>query len=451
MTLHDQLFGAPDVDACFDDAAHVQAMLDVEAALAEAQAAAGVIPADAADAIRAMATVGRYDLAALATAAAEAGNAVIPLVAALTARVAASDEGAARYVHWGATSQDVLDTALALQLRAARPRILDSLDRAAQVALDHARRYATTPMAGRTLLRQSTPITFGLVAAGWADALVRRKERLAAAFHAAAVLQFGGASGTLAAQGARALEVAEALGRRLRLPVPPLPWHAHRDRLADLAAALGAAAGTLGKTGRDLALLGQTEVGEIRETAAPGSGGSSAMPHKRNPLGAAIAIAAATRAPGLVATMLAAMPQEHQRGLGGWHAEWNTLPELVRLTAGSANAVADALEGIEADPERMAENLALTDGLISSEAVTMALAERVGREAAHALVGAACRRADAEGRPLGAVLADDAGVKALLSAGEIAALVDPARGGGAAAELAERTVRRLRRDSPRDG
>jgi 3-carboxy-cis,cis-muconate cycloisomerase len=172
------------------------------------------------------------------------------------------------------------------------------------------------------------------------------------------------------------------------------------------------------------------------------------MPHKRNPLGAAVAIAAATRAPGLVATMLAAMPQEHQRGLGGWHAEWNTLPELVRITAGAANAVADALEHIEADPERMAANLAITDGLISSEAVTMALAERIGREAAHALVGAACRRADAEGRGLGAVLSDDAGVKVLLTAEEIAALVDPARGGGAAAELVERTVRRLRRDRP---
>lgn len=425
-SLHGPLFGAAAVDAELTDRARLQALLEVEAALAEAEAELGIIPREAAPPIRAAARAELYEAGAIAAAAAAAGNIAIPLVAALTARVAAGHPGAARWVHWGATSQDILDTGLVLQLRAAVPVIRDLLDRSAALAAGQARRHAGTPMPGRTWLQHATPITFGLKAAGWAAALTRARERLARALAQATVLQLGGASGTLAAFGGRGPELARALGARLGLPAPALPWHAHRDRLAELASALGIAAGTLGKIGRDLALLAQTEVAEAAEAAAEGRGGSSTMPHKRNPVSAAVALAAAARTPGLVATMLAAMPQEHERGLGGWQAEWETLPELVRVAGGAARAIAEALESLEVDAGRMARNLELTRGLAGAEAVALALAPHLGREAAHRLVAEASRRAAADQRPLAAVLAQDPAIIAHLPPVEIDRLLDPA-------------------------
>ena len=300
-------------------------MLDVEAALAEAEASSRRDSARGGPAIRAAARADCTFDAAASTRSAQAGNLAIPLVRHLTDRVASSDADAARYVHWGATSQDIIDTALVLQLRASVPLVAGDLGRAADAAAEHARRHATTPMPGRTWLQQATPITFGLKAAGWCDALGRVRRGLESALENAIVLQFGGASGTLAALGDRGSVVATALGRALALPVPPIPWHAHRDRLAGLACALGVATGTGGKIARDLGLLAQTEVAEAHEPAV-GAGGSSSMPHKQNPVNAAIAIAAAVRAPGLVATVLSAMLQEHERALGGWQAEWDTLP-----------------------------------------------------------------------------------------------------------------------------
>ena len=309
------LFGDPAVTAALGPRALVQSMLDVEAALAEVEAALGIIPATAAVAIRAAADAGLYDLAALSSEAAESGNLAIPLVQHLTREVALRDAAAARHVHWGTTSQDILDTALVLRLQAAVPPILSHLDRASTAAATHARRFIDAVMPGRTWLQQATPITFGLKAAGWLDSLGRQQRALAAALEDARVLQFGGASGTLAALGAAGPDVAARLGERLGLRVPDLPWHAHRDRLASLACALGVACGVCGKIARDLALLAQTEVGEAAESRERG-GGSSTMPHKRNPVSSSIALAAAVRAPGLVATMLSAMPQEHERGLG---------------------------------------------------------------------------------------------------------------------------------------
>lgn len=442
MSLHGTLFGAAPVDAAFTDQAGLQALLDVEAALAEAQAALGIIPASAAGPIRAAARADIYDAAALATAALAAGNIVIPLVAALTARVTRESVDAARWVHWGATSQDILDTGLVLQLRNAGPAILALLDHAAAAAAGHARRHAATPMAGRTWLQHATPITFGLKAAGWCDLLSRVRDRLAEALERARVLQLGGAAGTLAAFGPRGLELQEALGARLGLAVPTLPWHAHRDRLADLAAALGVATGALGKIGRDLALLAQTEVGEAVEGAPAGGGGSSTMPQKQNPVGSAVALAVATRAPGLVATMLAALPQEHERGLGGWQAEWDTLPELVRLTGGAARAIAEALDSLEVDPDRMRRNLALGGGLSAAEAVAMALARHVGKEEAHRLVAEACRRAVAERRQVTELLAEEVSVVKHLTSAEIERLLDPAAYLGHAEALVARALNR---------
>jgi 3-carboxy-cis,cis-muconate cycloisomerase len=404
--------------------ADVQAMLEVEAALAEAEASLGVIPEAAARPIRAAARAETFDAPALQAEAALAGNIAIPLIRHLTEKVAITDPDAARYVHWGATSQDIIDTALVLQLRDRVPAILQDFARAANAAAVHAERHASTPMAGRTWLQQATPITFGLKAAGWVDALDRVGRTLRAAFDDAMVLQFGGASGTLAALGEHGTAVTKAVAARLTLTVPALPWHAHRDRLALLACALGVATGTAGKIGRDVGLLAQTEVGEAHEAGGEG-GGSSSMPHKQNPVRAAIAAAAAVRAPGLVATMIAAMSQEHERALGGWQAEWDTMPELVRVSGDAARALAELLEGLVVHPERMQANLEASGGLVLAEAIAMRLAPALGKEAAHAHVRQAARQALEDRRAFVDVLAEDPAITAVLDRSSIERALRP--------------------------
>ncbi len=406
------------VESVFSDAVRLQKMLDVEAALAQAEAAAGIVPAQAAEAIRKAARVDRLDVPALLSDARPAGNLAIPLVAQLTRLVVSDDPGSGRYVHWGATSQDIIDTGLILQLRDAVPIVVADLRRAGSAAAAHASRHVRTAMPGRTWLQQATPITFGLKAAGWLDALARTTDGLESALKSVLVLQFGGASGTLASLGADGLNVASKLGMLLDLHVPAIPWHAHRDRLGALACALGVTCGTLGKIARDVALLGQTEVQEATEPAAD-AGGSSTMPHKRNPVRASRVISAAVRAPGLVATMLSAMPQEHERGLGGWQAEWEALPDLVRVTAAAAMSAADLLEGLIVRPDAMQASLAITQGLSMAEAVMMALAAHVGKPQAHALVERAARRAFDEGTPFASSLAGDPEISRWLDRREI--------------------------------
>lgn len=440
--LTSRLFGDAAVDAALTDEARLQAMLDVEVALAEAGSDLGLVPSDALAAIGAAGKASLYDHATLAEEAASAGNLAIPLVKALTKRVAAANADAARFVHLGATSQDIIDTGLVLQLRKAIPPISAHLQRAAAAAAVHAKKHAATPMIGRTWMQQAVPVTFGLKAAGWLEALRRMRQRLDADLEATSLLQFGGAAGTLASLGGDGLEIARVLGFRLGLPVPDLPWHAHRDRLVALATTLGLVVGVLGKIARDLALMGQTEIGEAYEAPAAGRGGSSTMPHKRNPVSASVALAAATRAPGLVATLLGAMGQEHERGLGGWQAEWETLPELVRLTGGAARAIADALDGLVVDAARMRANIEVTGGLVLAEAVSATLGSRLGKAKAHELVEAACRRSVAERRRLSAVLAEDPQVTRSISPDEIEALMMPEAYLGAAAEFVDRVLSR---------
>ena len=441
--VHDRVLGDESVAAHFSGHAQLQGMLDVEAALAHAEAAVGVIPGRCVEPIRAAARAELYDMARIAAEAKETGNPVIPVVRHLTAQVAAADAEAARFVHWGATSQDILDTGLVLQLRAAVPTVVDHLARGVQAAAAHARRYAGATMAGRTWLQQATPVTFGLKAAGWADALDRTRGRLQVALDDALVLQLGGASGTLASLGSRGPAVTEALAARLDLPAPDIPWHAHRDRFAQLACALGVVAGTGGKIGRDVALLAQTEVGEVAERPAQGRGGSSTMPQKRNPVAASIALAAAGRAPGLVATMLGAMVQEHERGLGGWQVEWDTLPDLVVIAAGGARATAEALEGLVVDTDRMRANADVSGGGLLAESVAMALAESIGKHEAHACIAAACRRAADEGRPLADVLGDDPAVTQHLDRAEIARRLSADNYLGATRSYIDRVLERV--------
>jgi len=333
-----------------------------------------------------------------------------------------------------------MDTGLVLQLRDALDALDADLTRLTAACARLAERTADLTMAGRTWLQQALPITFGVKAAGWLSAVNRHRERLRQMRPRVLVAQLGGAVGTLAAFGSNGLVVAEALADDLGLALPDVPWHAHRDRLVEVATTLGSLVGTLGKLARDLALLAQTEVGEAFEPAGPDKGASSTMPQKRNPVGASVALAAAVRVPGLVATMLAAMPQEHERGLGGWQAEWETLPEILRLAAGALWQMIQVAEGLELDANRMRANLDITKGVICAEAVAMALVPMLGKTTAHQVIEDACRQALTRDVALRAVLADNTQVTALLSADELDRLCDPRNATGLADQLIQRAL-----------
>jgi 3-carboxy-cis,cis-muconate cycloisomerase len=438
--LFDAYFTARDMREVFCDQGRVQAMLDFEAALARAEARVGLIPHAAVASIEAACQAGHFDFAALGEAIATAGNSAIPLVKALGKQIAATDAEAERYVHLGATSQDVMDTGLVLQLRQALELIESDLAQLGETLATQALRFVATPLAGRTWLQHATPVTLGMKIAGWLGAITRSRQRLQELKPRLLVLQFGGASGTLAALGPQALPIAEALAAELQLSLPDQPWHTQRDRLVEFGSVLGLIAGSLGKLGRDISLLMQTEAGEVFEPSAPGKGGSSTMPHKRNPVGAAVLIGAATRVPGLLSTLFSAMPQEHERSLGLWHAEWETLPEICCLVSGSLKQALLVAGGLEVDAERMARNLDLTQGLVLAEAVSIVLAQRVGRDTAHHLLEHCCKRAVAEQRHLRSVLGDEPHVTAELSAAELDHLLDPAHYLGQARTWVERAV-----------
>lgn len=438
--LFDAYFTAPAMRAIFCDAGRVQGMLDFEAALARAEARVGVIPAEAVAPIEAACKAELYDYPALAQAIATAGNSAIPLVKALGKRIAASNPEAERYVHLGATSQDAMDSGLVLQLRAAIGLLESDLAKLADALAAQAERHIDTPLAGRTWLQQATPVTLGMKLAGVLGAVTRHRQRLSELKPRLLSLQFGGASGSLAALGDAGWSVSGALAQELELTLPEQPWHTQRDRLVEFASLLGMITGSLGKLGRDLSLLMQTEAGEVFEPAAPGKGGSSTMPHKRNPVSAAVLIGAATRAPGLVATMFSAMPQEHERSLGLWHAEWDTLPELCCLVSGALQQALLVVPGLEVDAARMRANLELTQGLVLAEAVSIALAQKIGRDAAHHLIEQCCKQAVREGAHLRAVLGANAEVSAQLSAAELDSLLDAAHYLGQARRWVERAV-----------
>ncbi|WOH54206.1 3-carboxy-cis,cis-muconate cycloisomerase [Bradyrhizobium sp. sBnM-33] len=426
--------------AVCDDMASLQNMLDFEAALARAEAAAGVIPAGAAGPITSACRAESFDIAALADAATKAGNLAIPLVKALTANVAKSDAAAARYVHWGATSQDVIDTAAMLGLRAGIDALLADINRAIAGFAGLARQHRHTPVVARTWLQHALPMPFALKLAEYAAALQRSKLRLQRVRGEALALQFGGAAGTLAALGDKGLAVAEKLAEELKLPLPDAPWHTHRDRIAEAASVLAIVTGTCGKIARDVSLMMQTDVGEAFEPSGGGRGGSSTMPHKRNPVAAASALAAATMAPNLAATIFAAQVQDHERSAGPWHAEWPTLPTLLLVTSGALAATVDIAEGLEVDAARMRANLNTTDGLIMAEAVAMALAEKIGKSEAHHLVEAASKKAVKDKKHLRDVLTQDSRITAQLAADKITELFEPMAYQGASQALIDRLL-----------
>jgi len=440
IRLFDPLFTSDAMRRVFSDRHRLQCMLDFEAALAHALVESGIAPKSVIAAIESQCRAELFDMESLARATALSGNVAIPMVKSLTEFVAKPNPQAASFVHWGATSQDAIDTGLVLQMREA----LDFLDRdLATLSTSLARlaeAHKLTLIAGRTWLQQGPPVTFGLKVAGWLDAIERHRERVSHARKQVLVLQFGGGVGTLAAVGDRGLELAAALARELKLDLPEVPWHSHRDRLAEVAASLGLLVGSLGKIARDISLMSQTEIDEVIEPSGPGRGGSSTMPHKRNPVGSAVILAAALRVPALVSTVLTSMVQEHERGLGGWHAEWETLPQIFRLAAGALARTNEIVAGLEVHPEKMSQNLNITRGLVLAEAVAFALRERLGKEKSHKIVEDAARRAVKDGRDFADILLSSPDVTSHISRAELSRLLDPANYLGSAEEMTEKVL-----------
>jgi 3-carboxy-cis,cis-muconate cycloisomerase len=434
------MLSSPAMRTACDDVACLQNMLDFEAALARAEAATGVIPKSAASPIAKACTAGSFDLAALAEAATRSGNLAIPLVKALTAHVARADAEAARYVHWGATSQDVIDTAAMLTLRAGIDALLGDLNRAVAGFARLARQHRNTAVVARTWLQHALPMPFGLKLAEYAAALARSRSRLKRLRGETLALQFGGAAGTLAALGDKGLLVAEELAAGLKLPLPDAPWHSHRDRFAEAASVLAIVSGTCGKIARDVSLMMQTDVAEVFEPSGEGRGGSSTMPHKRNPVASASALAAATMAPNLAATMFAAQLHDHERSAGPWHAEWQTLPALLLVTSGALAAIVEIAEGLEVDVRRMRTNLDATGGLIMAEAVTFALAEKIGKSEAHHLIEAASKKAVADKKALREVLTANPKITSHLGAEQLERLFEPMAYQGVSQTLIDRLL-----------
>ncbi|MEU3463985.1 3-carboxy-cis,cis-muconate cycloisomerase [Streptomyces sp. NPDC006733] len=440
--------GSP-AEASTADSAFLRAMLDAEAALTRAQAEVGHAPAEAARAVTAAAGTAPFDLGSIALRARAGGNPVIPLVADLTAAV---PEEFGPYVHRGATSQDIMDTATMLVAARTLDLVLADLHRTERALSALAARHRDTPMPGRTLTQHAVPTTFGLKAAGWRSLVLDARDRLRTV-RAALPAQLGGAAGTLAAfeqygSHGTARQLTAAYARETGLAEPALPWHTLRTPVVDLAAALAFTAGALGKTAADVLTLSRTEIAEVTEGVADHgrsggterAGGSSAMPHKRNPVRATLVAAAARRAPGLAATLFAALVAEDERPAGAWHAEWEPLRDLLRLTGGAARDAAELAENLQVHAGTMREHLDLAHGLIVSERLAAALAPVLGRARAAALLTDLARRTYTEGRTLAALLADR---PELDGAGlDLDGLVDPARYTGAAGSLTDRALER---------
>ena len=430
------LYGSDAMRAVFDEQTYFQRMLDVEAALARAQARLGIIPADAADAITAAADVRNLRTEVLAASARNAGYPVVGLVAELS-RAAGASGG---WTHWGATTQDIMDTATVLQIRDGLTLIEREL-RAILAALgDQAARHRDTVMAGRTHLQQALPTTFGLKCATWAMPFLNHLVRLGEIRARVEQVEFGGAAGTLASLGDQGIAVMEGLASELGLAAPLAPWHVCRDAFAEATSFLGLVCGSLAKIATDIILLAQTEVGEAAEPYVAGRGASSTMPQKRNPIASEYILAAARTAQALVPAMLGAMAQDHERATGPWQAEALVLPQIFVLTHGALLHTRAIAEGLVVDAARMRANLGITHGLIVSEAVMMGLAPALGREEAHHVVKHACDVALTERIPLADALARDEAVSSRLDRAAIERLIDPSRYLGAAQGFIDRVL-----------
>jgi 3-carboxy-cis,cis-muconate cycloisomerase len=435
VTTFAQLFVPAPLSEAVSDEAWVQAMLDAERALAVAEAEAGVMLRDAAEAIAERCRVRDFDVPAIVAEGRSPGNPAEPLVRALRAAVGGD---AAGWVHHGATSQDVLDTASMLVARRALDLILAELDRVTAGLAQLADAHRATPMAGRTLLQQAVPTTFGLKAAGWLVAVLDARDGLERIRAARLAAQLGGAAGTLATLGEQGPEVVRRFSRELGLAEPLAAWHTDRTRVAELGSTLAICAGALAKIGLDVVLLAQTEVAEVRES---GDGVSSTMPHKRNPVGSVLARGSARLVGGYASVLLDSLEREHERAAGAWHAEWEALSGALAHTGAAAAAIADVLEGLEVDADQMRRNLEKTGGAIMSERISFVLAERRGADEGGTIVRDALRRGGESGRSLAEELAD---ARTGLTGDELAGLLDPTTYLGSAEVFVDRALERYR-------
>jgi 3-carboxy-cis,cis-muconate cycloisomerase len=436
------VFARGEAAAGLDDQAWLQALLDVEAGLARALARAALVPPSAALAVTHAARADRFSLAELAAGSATAGSPIPALVQALIREVGQCDAVA---VHLGATSQDIVDSALMLLAKRALPHIACDLRACAEASARLARQHRSSLMLGRTLLQHATPVTFGLKAAGWLAALDRVRAQLDALAQNGLYVQFGGAAGTLASLDGRGVAVMQLMAEELGLQCPLLPWHTLRLPVLELTSVLAQVASVTGKIARDVSLLAQSEVDEVREPRAAGRGASSTMPHKQNPIGSIAALGCSRRVPGLVATLFASAEQEHERAAGAWHAEWETLTELLRLVGSGASWMREVLEGLRVDGARMQQNLDDARGLPLAERISRELTPRLGRRAAQAFVADASARADAGRSLLLATLRDEPELaRVLADAGiddaQLDILLDPAGYLGSALEFIDRAL-----------
>ncbi|HEX4604399.1 MAG TPA: 3-carboxy-cis,cis-muconate cycloisomerase [Candidatus Angelobacter sp.] len=448
VRLMDSLATTGPLAGLFSDDSALRAMLDFESALARVEGRMGIIPRAAASTIAAVARTARLDAAAIASETLQSGTPAIPFLRALMEEIRAHDPSAAGFVHWGATSQDLCDTALVLLLQKAQRIFAPDLRRLEQALQRLSERHRRTVMLGRTWLQAAPPVTFGLKAAGWFGAVHRGSQRLTAAFEDCLVLQFGGASGTLAALGDDGPRIAQALADELKLACPEAPWHTQRDRLASLVCACGILTGSLGKMARDITLLAQNEIAEISEPALTGRGGSSTMPHKQNPVGSVLALAAAQRTPGLVSSFLSAMVQEHERAAGGWQAEWSIVSAVIQNTGLAVACMAEVAEGLMVDPERMKANIAATHGVIFAERASMLLGKKIGRDNAHRLLEEASHKVAASNRTLTDVLAENPEIAQHLSGAVLRDLEKPENYLGAAEEFRKALLASARPGGP---
>jgi len=426
--------------------AWLQAMLDAESALATAEAQVGLIPHEAAAAIVSCCEAPRFDPEELGRDGRAAGNPVPPLVKALTAAVSEVSEDAARYVHKGATSQDIVDTAAMLLARRALDLILAELEGISRACARLAQEHRATIMAGRTLLQQALPTTFGLKAAGWLVSVLEVRRKLSEVRDRGPAAQLGGAAGTLASLGTSGVSVLGEFARELELAEPTVSWHADRSRIAEIGGSLSLVAGVVGKISLDVILMAQTEVGEVTEPTDRGRGGSSTLPHKRNPILSVTAAADTRRVQALAQTLYGAMVGEHERAIGAWHAEWEALSDALALTGGAAATVREATEGLEVHPEKLRQNLNETGGMLMAENVTTVVADRLGRLEAHELVGAAARRAADGGKPFRDELLAEPVLRERHSAEEIDAALDPTCYLGSTRVFIDRALSRYREE-----
>ena len=389
--LYDRIFYSERVNAIFSNEGVIDAMLRFEAALAAAQAKHGIIPSEAADVIEANCNVGKINIEKLIADSVLGGNLAIPLVSQLTQWVRSESPQAAAYVHFGATSQDLIDSAAMIQIKKAAKFMMDDLNRLVDRLVSVTKTHRATLMVGRSFMQHARPITFGFKTAGWLGPLVRSRFDLQEMIKEDFVLQFGGAVGTLSAMNEKGLPISKSISESLGLKNPPRPWHTQRDRLASIGAIFGILAGNIAKIAKDISLLSQTEIAELIETSQPGRGGSSTMPQKSNPVGCICILANTIRIPALVSTLFSTMSQDHERATGEWHAEWQPLTDIVQLTAGAVNKAVELLDGLEINSRQMLHNLELTRGLIYSENISLALVPFMGRSEAHELIAGACR------------------------------------------------------------